>query len=69
MNSPLPPQACDPAPAALPSRFVKKGFYMCCCVCGMAVEWCPGHRPPDAQSADGAESLLAKRIAEAQGRR
>lgn len=56
------------ATPARPGRFVKKGFYMVCVRCGMAMEWCPGHQPPDAQSPDGAESLLQKRINECQRR-
>ncbi len=64
------PQACRCGTTpALPSRFVKKGFYMVCVRCGLTVEYCKGHSPPDAQSADGAESLLERRIREAQGRR
>jgi len=57
----------DPTPAR-PGRFVKKGFYMCCATCGLTVDYCKGHAPPDAQSADGAESLLQKRINECQRR-
>lgn len=65
---PLPACQCGTTPA-LPSRFVKKGFYMVCCTCGLTVDYCKGHGPPDAQSADGSESHLVARIREAMGGR
>lgn len=58
-----------PAPKPLPSRFVKKGFFMVCGVCDLEVRYCKGHPPPDAQSADGSESHLVARIREAMGGR
>jgi hypothetical protein len=57
------PGALLEAPPA--TRFVKRGFYMCCVDCGKAVEWCAcAHRPPaDAGSKDGsAESSLEARV-------
>lgn len=56
-------------PLPPPSRFVKRGFYMCCLTCGLTVDYCKGHGPPDAQSADGDVTSLVARIRERMGGR
>lgn len=73
---PMPACTCGSTPARdetplppLPSRFVKRGFYMCCVKCGLTVDYCKGHPPPDAQSKDGADSSLVARIRECLGGR
>lgn len=64
--------AFPPAPAMPPARtFVKRGFFMCCTVCSLAVEYCNcGSQPAvDAGSQDGsAESSLEKRVREHKGK-
>jgi len=59
------------APVAVPAgRFVKRGAYMICVTCGMAIEYCRGHAAPDASTAqDGAAAAsLDARINECKGR-
>jgi len=56
-------------PPLLPpaNRFVLRYGVLICTICGLAKEWCRGHASaPDAQSTDGAESGLARRIRDAQ---
>jgi hypothetical protein len=64
-NTPVPVVA-----PALPPRFVKKGFWMCCTSCGLESHYCTcAFRAPTAQEAkDGAESDLSKRIKDCQAR-
>jgi hypothetical protein len=57
------------APAPPPAqRFVKRGFYMICCECGLTIDYCKGHGGPpvDVGSTDMAHASadLARRIAE-----
>jgi len=68
----IPPPIVAPfLPTPAHNRFVKRGFFMCCTQCGLTIDYCRcGERSADAQGAqDGAESSLAKRVAEARGRR
>lgn len=64
---------CGSTPAGMPTpnptRFVKRGGYMVCVECGLTIDYCRGHSPADVPSKDGSESHLARRIAEAQGRK
>lgn len=56
-------------PTPPPSRFVKKGFYMCCADCGMAVEFCGcAKTPPPPTQGDGESSDLNRRIKDWKGR-
>ena len=48
-------------PAYPPQKFVKRGYYMCCATCGMAIAYCPGHPPPDAPESAGVKKDLAQR--------
>lgn len=59
-----------PTPPALPNptRFRTRLGVVYCTVCDLAVPYCKGHAPPDAQSTDGAESSLRARIAEVKGK-
>ncbi len=65
------PIAIAPVAPALPNptRFRIRYGIAYCTRCDLAVQFCRGHGPPDAQSADGDGSSLAKRIAEALGKR
>lgn len=61
-----------PAPVAPARRFVKRGFYVCCCDCGMAVEFCACDRrlaPEQNQAEAAAGASLARRVADCQGGR
>lgn len=63
----VPPAA---APAAPPARPVVTRYGVDYCPdCGLMIDYCRGHAAPDSPSKDGAESLLDRRIAEAQARR
>lgn len=53
-------------PMPPPGRFVKRGFYMCCTRCGLAIEYCPGH-VLEIASPDGAHSDLERRARECKG--
>jgi hypothetical protein len=39
-----------------------------CSLCGLALPYCPGHAPAAPPAKDGAESGLARRIKDCQGR-
>ena len=58
-----------PTPAS-PSRFVKRGFFMCCTTCGLTIDYCRGHALSSAErgAQDGAESSLEKRARECKGK-
>lgn len=69
------PPTFDPtfAPAKPPARrYVKRGAYMICLDCAMAVAYCACHRQPapeqNAAEADAGESL-ARRVADCAGGR
>jgi hypothetical protein len=59
-----------PAPAPA-TRFVKRGFYMCCVTCGLTIDYCKGHAAPAASAAqDGADAAsLARRVKDCAGSR
>lgn len=52
-----------------PTRFRVRYGVCYCTVCGFAAPFCKGHAPTDPPSPDGAESNLARRIAQARGGR
>lgn len=55
-----------PSPAVkMPTRFIMRYGVVFCLECGLAAAYCKGHAAPDPPAKDGAESNLAKRIAEA----
>lgn len=56
-------------PEAQPQKFVRRGYYMCCATCGMAIEYCPGHPPPDAApESESVKRELAQRAQQRSGR-
>lgn len=57
------------APPPPTQRFVKRGYYMCCATCGMAIDYCPGHAPLDvAPESDSVKRELPKLAQSRSGR-
>lgn len=56
-----PPPMPTPTPPTFDARY---GVYFCL-QCNLALEYCKGHASPDSPAQDGADSDLARRIAEA----
>lgn len=55
-----------PAPAPPTARpVISRGGYLICPICDLALMYCRGHAPPSPAAADGAESSLQRRIADA----
>ena len=48
-------------PAYPPQKFVKRGYYMCCSLCNMAIAYCPGHPPPESPESVGVQGELLTR--------
>jgi hypothetical protein len=67
----MPPFMPVPVTTPKPSTIAKRMGVEYCTLCNLAVLYCKCGSAParDAESPDGAETRLAKRIAEAQGRR
>jgi hypothetical protein len=58
-----------PPPVVPPNAQTVTRYGITYCVeCGLAIAYCPGHTPASTPAKDGAESGLAKRIRDCQGR-
>lgn len=64
--APNPAAPIMPATQTAPGRFVQRGGYEVCVVCGFAKAYCPGHAPAEEPGPDGSD--LARRIAEARAK-
>lgn len=66
----IPPHLAPPMLPSKPARtFVKRGFYMCCSVCSLAVAYCACDRQiADAPALDGSASTLSQRERDCKGK-